>query len=95
MASKVVDRIDPFHNKASIKGRKQKRSQGSSHYRTKGPTELQALPQLRGMPHIFETFTVCLAGSVIRLSTCLILSKWLPRLMYWLPGQTRPPSRFQ
>ena len=49
MASKVVDRIDPFHNKASIKGRKQKRSQGSSHYRTKGPTELQALPLLRGM----------------------------------------------
>lgn len=48
MATKVVDKIDPFHTKASIKGRKQKRSQGSSHYRTKGQTELQALPQLKG-----------------------------------------------
>jgi len=50
MTSKVVDRIDPFHNKASLKGRKQKRSQGSSHYRTKGPTELVALPQLKDTP---------------------------------------------
>lgn len=50
MATKVVDKIDPFHTKASIKGRKQKRSQGSSHYRTKGQTELQALPQLKDTP---------------------------------------------
>ncbi|KAK2163254.1 hypothetical protein LSH36_83g04017 [Paralvinella palmiformis] len=50
MTSKVVDRIDPFHSKASIKGRKQKRSQGSSHYRTKGPSELTALPQLKDTP---------------------------------------------
>ena len=50
-----VDRIDPFHNKASIKGRKQKRSQGSSHYRTKGPSELQALPQLKGEASIVDT----------------------------------------
>jgi serine/threonine-protein phosphatase 2A regulatory subunit B' len=48
MTSNFVDRIDPFHNKASIKGRKQKRSQGSSHYRTKGCSELTALPQLKG-----------------------------------------------
>lgn len=48
MTSKAADRIDPFVNKASLKGRKQKRSQGSSHYRTKGPTELTALPQLKG-----------------------------------------------
>ena len=48
MTSKAVDRIDPFHNKASIKGRKQRRSQGSSHYRTKGATELIALPLLKG-----------------------------------------------
>ena len=45
-------RFDPFQNKASIKGRKQKRSQGSSHYRTKGPSELQALPQLKGEEYV-------------------------------------------
>ena len=49
MASKIVDKIDPFHNKALIKSRKQKRSQGSSHYRSPGTSELQALPQLKGM----------------------------------------------
>ena len=46
MASK--DSINPFLSKASIKSRKQKKSQGSSHYRSKGPTELTALPQLKG-----------------------------------------------
>ena len=40
--------MDPFHNKASIKGRKNKRNQGSSHYRQRGFSELQALPQLKG-----------------------------------------------
>lgn len=50
MTSKVVDRIDPFHSKASIKGRKQKRSQGSSHYRSKGPAELTPLAQLKDTP---------------------------------------------
>jgi len=49
MASKIVDKIDPFQNKALIKSRKQKRSQGSSHYRTPGTSELQALPQLKGV----------------------------------------------
>ena len=49
MASKIVDKIDPFQNKALIKSRKQKRSQGSSHYRSPGTSELQALPQLKGM----------------------------------------------
>jgi len=49
MASKVVDKIDPFQNKALIKSRKQKRSQGSSHYRSPGTSELQALPQLKGI----------------------------------------------
>jgi len=48
MASKIVDKIDPFQNKALIKSRKQKRSQGSSHYRSPGTSELQALPQLKG-----------------------------------------------
>ncbi|XP_013398866.1 serine/threonine-protein phosphatase 2A 56 kDa regulatory subunit epsilon isoform isoform X2 [Lingula anatina] len=49
MSAKIVDRIDPFTNKASIK-RKQKRSQGSSHYRTKDHSELTALPQLKDTP---------------------------------------------
>jgi serine/threonine-protein phosphatase 2A regulatory subunit B' len=44
----VVDHIDPFTSKASIKSKKQKRSQGSSHYRTKNAPELQALPHLKG-----------------------------------------------
>jgi serine/threonine-protein phosphatase 2A regulatory subunit B' len=50
MASKIVDKIDPFINKALIKSRKQKRSQGSSHYRSPGTSELQALPQLKDTP---------------------------------------------
>ncbi|XP_076463741.1 serine/threonine-protein phosphatase 2A 56 kDa regulatory subunit epsilon isoform-like isoform X2 [Babylonia areolata] len=50
MSTKVVDRIDPFSTKASIKSKKQKRSQGSSHYRTKNAPELQALPQLKDIP---------------------------------------------
>merc|ERR1712142_1174985 len=49
-STKIVDRIDPFHSKASIKNRKQKRSQGSSHYRSKGIAELQILPQLKDTP---------------------------------------------
>lgn len=56
MATKVTDKIDPFSTKASIKGRKQKRSQGSSHYRTKGQTELQALPQLKGEYYLTPSF---------------------------------------
>lgn len=48
MSAKVADRIDPFSTKASIKSKKQKRSQGSSHYRTKNAPELQALPHLKG-----------------------------------------------
>lgn len=47
MSARVVDRIDPFTSKATIKSKKQKRSQGSSHYRTKNAPELQALPQLK------------------------------------------------
>ena len=41
-----VDRIDPFA-KRSLK-KKQKKSQGSSRYRTGGDVELQALPLLKG-----------------------------------------------
>ena len=52
----IVDKIDPFTSKASVKSRKQKRSQGSSHYRTKGPTELVALPQLKGSVSAFNWF---------------------------------------
>jgi len=50
MAAKIVDKIDPFQTKAAIKNRKQKRSQGSSHYRTQGNCELQSLPQLKDTP---------------------------------------------
>ncbi|KAK7104554.1 serine/threonine-protein phosphatase 2A 56 kDa regulatory subunit epsilon isoform-like isoform X1 [Littorina saxatilis] len=50
MSAKVADRIDPFSTKASIKTKKQKRSQGSSHYRTKNAPELQALPHLKDTP---------------------------------------------
>ena len=53
----VVDRIDPFISKASIKSKKQKRSQGSSHYRTKNAPELQALPHLKGNLHCAKLFT--------------------------------------
>ena len=41
-----VDRIDPFA-KRSLK-KKQKKSQGSSRYRTGGDVELTALPLLKG-----------------------------------------------
>lgn len=47
-AAKLTDRIDPFTNKAAIKAKKQKRSQGSSHYRANTAPELQALPHLKG-----------------------------------------------
>lgn len=53
MSAKVADRIDPFSTKASIKSKKQKRSQGSSHYRTKNAPELQALPHLKGKNRIY------------------------------------------
>lgn len=39
---------DPFLNKITVKARKQKRSQGSSHFRNKGQTELTPLPILKG-----------------------------------------------
>ena len=48
MSGKITDRIDPFTAKATIKGKKQKRSQGSSHYRPNTAPELQALPHLKG-----------------------------------------------
>ena len=56
MSAKVADRIDPFSTKASIKSKKQKRSQGSSHYRTKNAPELQALPHLKGKNRIYSFF---------------------------------------
>lgn len=46
-STKVVDRIDPFNSKISIKTKKQKRSQGSSHYRNKNAVELQPLTLLK------------------------------------------------
>ncbi|KAK3787230.1 hypothetical protein RRG08_055953 [Elysia crispata] len=46
----MADRIDPFTAKASVKSKKQKRSQGSSHYRANTAPELQALPHLKDTP---------------------------------------------
>lgn len=48
MSAKLADRIDPFTAKAAVKSKKQKRSQGSSHYRANTAPELQALPHLKG-----------------------------------------------
>ncbi|CAH8443627.1 unnamed protein product [Schistosoma margrebowiei] len=45
--SKDIPKLDPFRTKAEIKGKKQKRSQGSSHYRPKAPTELTRLPAFK------------------------------------------------
>jgi hypothetical protein len=42
-----IDKIDPFKHQRSLK-KKQKKSQGSSRYRTGGDAELQALPLLKG-----------------------------------------------
>ncbi|CAG5136900.1 unnamed protein product [Candidula unifasciata] len=50
MSAKLADRIDPFTAKAAIKSKKQKRSQGSSHYRANTAPELQALPHLKDTP---------------------------------------------
>jgi len=47
-AGTLVDRIDPF-GKRSLK-KKQKRSQGSSRYKTGGDVELTALPLLKDVP---------------------------------------------
>lgn len=49
MSTKITDRIDPFTAKATVKSKKQKRSQGSSHYRANTAPELQALPHLKGV----------------------------------------------
>lgn len=48
-----VDRIDPFA-KRSLK-KKQKKSQGSSRYRTGGDVELTALPLLKGKKNWIQT----------------------------------------
>ncbi|KAH9284057.1 Serine/threonine-protein phosphatase 2A 56 kDa regulatory subunit alpha isoform [Echinococcus granulosus] len=45
-----MSKCDPFRSKTEFKGKKQKRSQGSSHYRPKAPTELTPLPPLRDAP---------------------------------------------
>ena len=86
MTSKVADRIDPFHSKASIKGRKQKRSQGSSHYRSKGPAELQALPQLKGSYWLFtgcrDKIRLCLVWRIYMYITLSTLYHMNMRLQY-------------
>ena len=50
-----VDRIDPFA-KRSLK-KKQKKSQGSSRYRTGGDVELTALPLLKGKTSWMKAFS--------------------------------------
>ncbi|CAL8071906.1 unnamed protein product [Calicophoron daubneyi] len=45
-----MSKPDPFRIKAEIKGKKQKRAQGSSHYRPKAPTELTPLPYFKDVP---------------------------------------------
>lgn len=45
-----MSKCDPFRSKNEFKVKKQKRSQGSSHYRPKAPTELTALPLLKDAP---------------------------------------------
>ena len=49
-----VDRIDPFA-KRSLK-KKQKKSQGSSRYRTGGDVELTALPLLKGKNSVLTNY---------------------------------------
>ena len=49
-----VDRIDPFA-KRSLK-KKQKKSQGSSRYRTGGDVELTALPLLKGKKSVLTNY---------------------------------------
>ena len=71
-----VDRIDPFA-KRSLK-KKQKKSQGSSRYRTGGDVELTALPLLKGqlmsvLNHV-ESVPVKSRESVARESWWLIVS---------------------
>ena len=57
-----VDRIDPFA-KRSLK-KKQKKSQGSSRYRTGGDVELTALPLLKGKNSVLTNyFYLCLTCS--------------------------------
>lgn len=48
--SKEYTKPDPFRIKQEIKGKKQKRAQGSSHYRPKAPTELTVLPYFKDVP---------------------------------------------
>ncbi len=52
-AGTFIDKIDPFKHQRSLK-KKQKKSQGSSRYRTGGDQELQALPLLKGRKHIYQ-----------------------------------------
>ena len=58
-----VDRIDPFA-KRSLK-KKQKKSQGSSRYRTGGDVELTALPLLKGkFISVLHKCWHCLSSSI-------------------------------
>ena len=60
-----VDRIDPFA-KRSLK-KKQKKSQGSSRYRTGGDVELTALPLLKGQ--FISVFAVFVCNQIYSIGT--------------------------
>lgn len=48
MSLKDGSKVDPFRVKNELKAKKQKKSQGSSHYKPKAPTELTQLTCLKG-----------------------------------------------
>ena len=59
-----MDRIDPFA-KRSLK-KKQKKSQGSSRYRTGGDVELTALPLLKGRTNFLDIALVIMRHGVCK-----------------------------
>ena len=46
--SKDISKLDPFRVKNELKLKKMKKSQGSSHYKPKAPTELTPLSSFKG-----------------------------------------------
>jgi hypothetical protein len=74
MSTKFVDVIDPFLNKATIKSRKQKKSQSSSHFKSKGPAELQALPLLKGT---FDCFVILIIKQRLWLLMCVVQNHFI------------------
>ena len=61
-AGPAVDKIEPFGKKSSLRKGKQKKSQGSSKYRTKNTVELQPLALLKGKLWRFQQCKQTLMG---------------------------------